>query len=184
MSAGVVVLVVAAEPLIALFAGPKYAAAAPVLQVQAAALLASTITQALLWTVIALRRERALIATNLLGLFALVAFGTALIGPYGARGAAYSAIGGEFVLAAATTAVLIRHVPASGPRASTILKLAGALAAVIGGGLALPIPPLAAAAVAVVAFAVLALGLRLVPAEILAQVPGLPGRGAARQAGS
>lgn len=166
MGAAVLVLVIAAEPLIRIFAGKQFADAAPALQIQSVALLASTVTQSLIWTLIALRRERILILTNLLGLATLIAVGALLISAYGARGGAYSAVASEVVLAIATATMLRRCAPGAGPRLGRLLMVIGLLALLIAAGLSLPLPAPLSAALVLAAYGVLTWRTGLLPAEL------------------
>ena len=168
----VVVVVVAARPLISLFAGEGYLDAAPVLQLQAFALLASTVTQALMWALVALRGERLLAVSNLVGLAVLVGLGAVLLNVMGARGGAIAAIVGEVFLVGATLLVLHRvrreAVPRLLPLATIgLLTVAAALL-----GQLLPFTDVLAAAVAAVVYAVAVLVLRLLPRELLDALPG------------
>jgi O-antigen/teichoic acid export membrane protein len=171
VGAAAVALIVGAEPLITVFAGSKYAAAAPVLQIQAVALVCAATTQALVWALLALHAERQLVITNLVGLAALATFGALLVGPYGAKGAAYAGIAGESVL------LVVTLLAVRGKRADALpsaVRTVGtvALAAVCTGfGLVLPIPDLLAAIVAVGTFAATALVLGAVPSELRDALP-------------
>lgn len=162
----VVVTVTASEPIMRVFAGEEFVGAAPVLEVQAFALLFAATTQALIWSLLALRAERLLVITNLVGLAALVGLGLGLIGAEGARGAAWAAVGGELVLVIATFIALgsrQRSAVPSIPKALITLALTGGSVAV---GLVLPVPPVLAAVVAAAVFSGGALVFGLVPAEL------------------
>jgi len=163
----VIVLVVAAVPLIALFAGKSFSGAAPVLQIQAFALLASCTSQALVWGLIALRAERALVTTNLIGLVALLLLGIVLIGVDGARGAAFAAIGGETVLVIVTAIALQRVRHEALPHLGSALAIIALTVACALGGLALPIAPIVAGPLAAALFAALAVLFRLPPRELV-----------------
>lgn len=168
MGGAAVVLIVGAEPLLRAFSGEDYLGAAPVLQVQAVALFAAATTQALIWALIAMRAERLLVITNLIGLTALLSLGYVLIGRGGAQGAAEAAVGGELVLLAVTVIALWRVAPHAVPLTGRIVRTLAATAACCAVGLLLPLPPIAATAIAAVLFAGAAIGLKLIPTELLA----------------
>lgn len=164
----VVVVVVAAHPLITVFAGSRFVGAAPVLQLQAFALLASTVTQGVVWAVVALRGEKLLAVGNLVGLVGLVVAGAVMMHLQGARGGAVAAIIGEGLLVVATLVVLGRVRRDAVPRVLPLLALTGIAVAAALGGLALPLGPITSAVLAVAAYAIVVLALRLVPAELWA----------------
>jgi O-antigen/teichoic acid export membrane protein len=171
LGGAVVVVVVGAVPLIHLFASDEYRGAGPVLQLQAFALLASSVTQALVWALIALRGERLLVFTNLIGLAVLLVLGAVLVNAYGAQGAAVAAIVAEVVLVGLTLLAL-RHLRADAvPNLVPLLATVGATLAAAAVGLVLPIPAVAAAVVAGLLYAAIVLALRLLPAEVLAALP-------------
>ncbi len=161
------VLAFAAEPLIALIGGEEYREAVPVLQIQAASLLGAFLTQ--VWTLglVAIRRQKALLAINGLALVTIALSAGLLIPPHGAKGAAIAAVIGELVLAAGAALMLARGRPALRP------DLVGGVKALIAGGLAVGItvlvapPPLAAATLAAIVFVAAAFAFRAVPVELL-----------------
>jgi O-antigen/teichoic acid export membrane protein len=171
LGAAVVVVVVAATPLIDLFASTKYRDAVPVLQLQAFALLASSVTQALVWALIALRGERLLVVTNLFSLAVLLILGFVLVDAHGARGAAAAAIIAEVVLLASTLVALRRlradAVPNLLPLLAVIATTLGATAI----GLALPLPPIPSALIGTAIYGAVIVALRLVPSEVRAALP-------------
>ena len=61
-----VVLVIAAEPVIEVFAGSGYEEAVPVLRIQALALLGASMTQAWILGIVAVGAQRMLVAVNVL----------------------------------------------------------------------------------------------------------------------
>ena len=167
IGSAVIVIVVAPDILMRVFAGDAFATAAPVLQIQAFALLAAAVTQALIWALLALRAERTLVVTNLVGLAALLTLGFALIGPHGAQGAAFAAIGGEIILLAVTLIALGRLQRSALPSPVSAAKALGLTGVCLAVGLALPLPEIVAALLALAAFGAGALALRIVPQELL-----------------
>lgn len=171
LGVAVVVVVVAAKPLIDLFAGDGYSGAIPVLQLQAFALLASSVTQALVWALIALRAERLLVITNLFSLLVLLVLGFVLVNADGARGAAIAAIIAEIVLLSATLIALRRVRADAVPNLVPLVAVIVTTLVATGIGLLLPIPPIPAAIVGVAIYGGAILALRLLPEEVLAAIP-------------
>jgi O-antigen/teichoic acid export membrane protein len=163
----VLVIVVLAEPAIVLLAGEEFREAAPVLQIQAVALIGVFLGQAWQLTLVAVRRQSALGWANGIALALVVGLGFALIPSHGAIGAAVAAVLAESVLALLLLAFLWREQSGLVPRFAFALKvaLAGAAATPF---LFLPIPALLGAAGAAAAFLGAAAALRAIPAELVA----------------
>ena len=102
------VLAVAAEPILVLLGGEEYRDAAPVLRIQAIALVPVFLGQGWQLGLIAVRRQSALLVANAAAFVVVLALGLALIPPYEAVGAAVAAVVAETVLAAALLIILIR----------------------------------------------------------------------------
>lgn len=168
MGLAVVVTVTASTFLMRLFAGEKFIDAAPVLEIQAFAVLFAATTQTLIWSLLALRAERLLVVTNLIGLAGIVVLGYALIGPHGAMGGAWAAVGGEVLLLAATLVALRRREPTALPHVGRTLAALALTAAAVAVGQVVPLPEVAAAIVAAAVFTLGALLFRLVPPEVMA----------------
>lgn len=168
----VVVLVAGSSTLIEIFAGDEYRAAAEVLRVQAFALVAAAVTQALVWALLALRAERNLVLTNLVGLAVLVGGGVVLTGQHGAIGAAWAAVAGELALAGCTLFALAQTRRGALPSGWRLLRATGLTVACAGGALLSGLPELPAVLLAVAAFTGGAFLLRLVPAELVRALPG------------
>ena len=103
-------VVVAARPIVVLLGGQEFAAAAPVLRLQAPVVL--TVFLVYTWTtfLIADGRRRALVQCMLVGTSALLVTGVPLIAEFDAEGAALAAVvAGDLVLAAVTLRA-VRHV--------------------------------------------------------------------------
>lgn len=175
------VCIVGARPIVIVLGGEEFEAAAPVLRLQAAAVL--TIFLVYPWTafLIADGRRRELVRCMLIGLVCVVVAGVVLISLFDAQGAALAAVLADVVLAF-TVMFAVRAVSdgdwpiAAGYFARFCVALAlGAAAA----GAALAVAPaVAAAAIGAAVFAAAAAVLRLVPEEITALVPR-PGPGEA-----
>ena len=111
-------VVVAARPIVVLLGGQEFAAAAPVLRLQAPVVL--TVFLVYTWTtfLIADGRRRALVQCMLVGTSALLVTGVPLIAEFDAEGAALAAVVADLVLAAATLRA-VRHVGHGPCRASS-----------------------------------------------------------------
>ena len=162
----VLVLVGAAEPIIVLLGGDEYRDAAPVLQVQAAALVGAFLTQVWALGLVAVHRQAALIAVNAIALSTGLVSGLLLIPAAGETGAAIAAVIGELVLAVSCLVMLVRARPQLRPQLGRPARLlaAGAIGAAL--ALAPGLPPVAAAALAALAFLGAAWAMRAIPAEL------------------
>jgi O-antigen/teichoic acid export membrane protein len=163
----VLVIVVLAEPAIVLLAGEEFRGAAPVLQIQAVALIGVFVGQTWQLGLVAIRRQSALGWANGIALVLVVALGVALIPAYGATGAAVAAVIAESALALLLLFFLRREGPGLVPRFGFAVRvaLAGVIATPF---LFVPIPPLAAAAGAAVAFLAGAYAAGALPPELRA----------------
>ena len=170
----VLALVFGAHPIVRLLAGPGYAPAARVLQIQAFALLGGFMTQVWVTGLVAVRGQRALVLTNVLALAAVVILGPALIPPLGARGAALASVGGEAVLCAATLVMLQRARPGMRLGGDWVARAIGAALVGAACGLLVPGGDIAATIAAVVAFAAAALAFGAVPREVFAELLSRP----------
>jgi O-antigen/teichoic acid export membrane protein len=109
VSAGcALVLAIAAEPLLVILGGEEYRAAAPVLRIQALALVPVFLGQGWQLGLIAVRRQSALLIANATAFVVVFVVGLSLIPPYEAVGAAVAAVVAEAVLAAALLVILMR----------------------------------------------------------------------------
>ncbi len=102
------VLGLAAEPVLVALGGSEYRDAAPPLRILALALVPVFLGQGWQLALIALRRQSALLLANGAAFIVVVALGLALIPPYGAIGAAVSAVVAESALATVLFVVLAR----------------------------------------------------------------------------
>jgi O-antigen/teichoic acid export membrane protein len=161
----VVVVAIAAEPLVRILGGSQYAPAAPVLRIEAIALLGSFAS--VIWTtgLIAVRRQAALIVINVTALISVVVLGGALIPVAGAKGAAAAAAGGEGLLALTALVMLVRERPTLRPSFRFVPRLLPAAAAAGLCGLIPGIPALGDAAIAVAVYAAATFAAGAVPGE-------------------
>jgi O-antigen/teichoic acid export membrane protein len=163
----VLLLAIGAGPIIDIIGGHAYQDAGPVLRIQAFALLGAFAGG--VWTagLVGIRRQSALILTNVIALIAVLVLGGAFVPWLGAKGAAIAAVLGEAALALAVLVMLVRARPALLPRFGFALRLAAAallgLACVLIPGL----PLLARAVLAAAVYSVAAYALGAVPAEVL-----------------
>jgi O-antigen/teichoic acid export membrane protein len=168
----VVILVVAAEPIIAVFGGNGYEGAVPVLRIQALALIGASLTQAWIQAIVAVQAQRALVAVNALALGSVLVLGAVFIPTLDAQGAAIAAACGEAIMAAAMLRAMVRARGGLRPDLtfSWRVLLAGAVALL---PMLLPIAPALEGALAVLVYAGVAFALRAVPVEVIgALVPG------------
>lgn len=154
----VLVIVALAESAIVLLAGEEFRGAAPVLRIQAVALIAVFLGQAWQLGLVAVRRQADLAWANGLALLLVVGLGVVLIPEYGAEGAAVAAVLGEAVLAVLLLWFLRRQ--GLVPRLGFVPRVA------LAGGLALP-----ALLLPSVAGAVVAAGVFLAAAQVVGAVP-------------
>ncbi len=165
-----------AEPAIELIGGDEYADAAPVLRVQALALVPLFLGQAWQLGLVAGRAQRALAVTNGLALALVLVLGLVLVPAYGAMGASWAAVGAETVLAALLWLALTRVGKGVAPRFGIVWKVALASGAAAAAGWLLSDLPLLAAAAATAVFALVAVVTRAVPPDV-AHAFGLLRRG-------
>jgi O-antigen/teichoic acid export membrane protein len=171
----VLVTVVLAEPAIRLLGGDEYADAAPILQLQAFALLGVFVSQ--VWTLglVSLRRQRDVAVANGIALAAVVVLGTVLVGAYEGIGGAAAAVATESLLAVVLLLFLARAAPGVAPSLAFLWR--PLLAAAAGAAVTLlPVDPWLVAPLAAAVFVAVAFVAGAVPAEI---VPALRGRKAA-----
>jgi O-antigen/teichoic acid export membrane protein len=166
----VLVLVVAAEPIVRILGGEEYLDAVPVLRIHALSLVGAFLVQVAVFALITLRRQSALIAVNGVALVSVLALGLGLVPALGAEGAAIAAAAGEAILALAGYVMLVRERPDLRPHLGHVPRVL--LAAALGAGAALlpGVPPLAAAALGGVVYLATAWVVRAVPVELVAAV--------------
>ena len=126
----VVGIAILAEPGIRLVGGEEYAGAAPVLRIQALALIPLFLVQTWQLGLIAGRAQRALAVANGLALALVIALGLALVPSGGAEAAAWVAVAAETALALFLWIALGRMHPGGAPRLWFVWKVA------VGAGLA------------------------------------------------
>lgn len=157
--------------IVSVIAGPHYAGAAPVLAIQAWAMVATFVVAGWSFGLLSLHEHRRLLISNLLALTASVGLTFALAATDGAKGAAVATIGCETTLAVSTLIALARRRPPYRPGLAIVLKvlIAAALAALA--GFVPDLPSLVRAALATVTYGAAILSLRAVPAELIELLP-------------
>jgi len=154
-----------AKPGILLVGGQEYVDAAPVLRIQALALIPVFLGQVLQLGLIAGRAQRAMAVANGLALVLVIALGLAFVPAGGATAAAWVAVGAETALAVFLRIAVGRMRPGVAPSLWCAWKAGLALALAAGAGYVLRDSPLLAVCVAVLVFGIVALVTRAVPAD-------------------
>lgn len=158
---------VAAEPVIVALGGDEYRGAAPMLRIQAFALVGIFVAQAATAGLVALRRQAAITLATAIGLLVVTSLGFVLIPTFGGEGAAAAALAADAVLAGLTLAFLARAGAGGALRPRFVAKVAavGAVAAAIA---VLPgVPAVVRALAAVTAFLAGLWFLDAIPSEII-----------------
>lgn len=154
-----------AEPGIRLVGGEQYIGAAPVLRIQALALIPVFLGQVWQLGLIAGRAQRAMAVANGLALLLVIALGLAFVPGGGAKAAAWVAVGAEAALAAFLWIALGRMRPGGAPSLRCAWKALLATALAAGAGYLFRDSPPLAICVAVPVFGIVAIMTRAVPAD-------------------
>jgi O-antigen/teichoic acid export membrane protein len=159
-------LVVVAPFAIAVIGGKTFAAAVPVLRLQAIALLGGFLAATWSYTLLSLRMHGALLRVTIGALVVSIALSAALVPGLGAEGASIASAVCEFVVAGGYMISLARRHAHLRPSLATLprVALAGALAA---GVLLLPLPSVVLWAIASAVYVAVLLVLRAFPPELL-----------------
>jgi O-antigen/teichoic acid export membrane protein len=173
--AAAVGVITGAKPIIAVIAGPHYAAAAGVLRIDGAALVASFLLATFGLALISLHRHRALILTNLLALSITATLTLALASTFGARGGAVATVCGEWVLSLAYMFALSRGPDGLRPKPAVVVKVAIAAIPAFSVML-LGLPDVAQLLVATLLYTCGIIVLKAVPRELYALLPLRAGR--------
>lgn len=156
-----ITLAIAAPLVIAIIGGRQFDASIDVLQVQSFALIGVFASQTLLFALVALRAQRAIIFANAAALLVLIAAGAILVPEFGAVSAALIVVGAEVILAAGLLIGLWRRQRSAFPRLTFVAPLALAMA-VAALPMFLPVDVVIQTALGVALFSAAALGLRLI----------------------
>jgi O-antigen/teichoic acid export membrane protein len=161
----VLLTVLLAEPAIELLF-PDYVDAAPMLQVQAFALVGIFLSQVWTLALVSLRRQRDVAIANGIALLAVIVLGLALIGAYEGVGGAAAAVATEGVLAVLVLAFLVRADSTVAPKPGFVWRPLVAAAAATAVAL-LPFSAWLVAPLAAAVFIGVALAVNAIPPEVL-----------------
>jgi O-antigen/teichoic acid export membrane protein len=161
----VVGIAILADPGMRLF-GDEYVDAAPVLRIQALALIPLFFVQTWQLGLIAARAQRALASANGLALALVIVLGLVFVPSGGAEAAAWVAVAAESALAAFLWIALRRTRPAVVPHLRFSWKVGMAAAPAVGVAYVLRDSSVLAACVATVIFVAVAIAARAVPADL------------------
>jgi O-antigen/teichoic acid export membrane protein len=166
--AGMLIILVtirAADPVMRVIGGAAFEPAGNVLRIQVVALLFIALYQ--IWTValVALGRQRQLIFTNAVGLFAVAAFAAILVPPLGAKGGAIASVAADVVLAGLIYWRLHISVGRVTVRGGFLIRVVVASLA-SGAALLLPIGDIPASIVAAIVFLGVGFAVGMVPKEL------------------
>jgi len=167
-----------AQFIIHVIAGPKYAAAASVLQIQGLALIASFALAGWSFALLSLKLYKGLLLANLAAFLVSCSLTIVLASSNGAKGAAIATLCGESVLAIGSLFALLYGHPEFRPKLGVVLKVAIAAAPAVVLALLSGVPSIVRALLAVAVYAVLLLVTRAVPAEVVELLPARLRRGA------
>jgi O-antigen/teichoic acid export membrane protein len=156
-----------AEPALVILGGEQYRPAAPVLRLQALALVGIFLSQVGFAALVALRAQREVALVTAVGIVLVLALGLALVPPYGAEGGAVAVAVGDAALAALVLWLVRRRVKRSALTAGFSARVAVATALALVPVLVPGIPDIAAAALSAAIFTGAVLLLRAVPSEVL-----------------
>lgn len=169
--AAALVISAGAQFIVSVLGGPKFAAAAPVLSIQAFAMVPSFLVACWSFGLLALRLHRGILVSNACALGVSVVMTVLLASSHGARGSAIATICGEATLAIASLVALVWKRPRYRPRVAVIFKVVpvAACAALLSLG-----PNMPAIVRPVVAMAVYGAGIlatRALPRELNELIP-------------
>jgi len=169
--AAAVGMLAGAQFVIAVIAGPKFAASAAGLRILGIAMVASFLTAGWGFALISVKRYGALLLANGAAFLVSCALTLSLAATHGANGAALATLCGEVTLAAASLIALVRRQPELRPELAIAPKVAIAAIPAVAVAL-LPGPSsLLRAVLALAVYALLIALTRAVPREILELVP-------------
>ncbi|HEY4915588.1 MAG TPA: oligosaccharide flippase family protein [Solirubrobacteraceae bacterium] len=168
-------LLAGAQFVISVIAGPKYAGATDVLRIQGLAMIASFPLAGWGFALITLRRYGGLLAANAAALVVSCGLTLTLAATDGARGAAVATVCGEATLALGSLIALVRGHPERRPQLGVLVKVAIAAAPAAALALAVDLPSLVRALLALVLYALLIAATGAVPREITELIPRFGG---------
>jgi len=160
-----------AQFIVHVVAGPKYAAAAGVLQIQGSALIATFVLAGWSFALLSLKRYRGLLLANLAAFAVSFCATLVLASSHGATGAAIATVAGESVLAFGSLLALSYRHPDLRPRLGIVLKVVPAAAPAVALALLTGVPSVVRALLALLAYGLLIVLTRAVPAEMRDLLP-------------
>jgi O-antigen/teichoic acid export membrane protein len=179
-AATALVLAVAAPFVIDVVAGPRFAPAADVLTLHAAALGLAFVTAVFMYGLLSIGAYRDVLRVNLAA-FAIALAGTAILArDFGARGAAVAAVVTETVLVGVYGWTLVRRLPGLSLSTSIPSRVLVALGISVAACVPLGLPSVARAAFAGVMFVAVAGALRAFPPEMTIALRGRRSRAGRR----
>jgi len=157
--------------IVLVIAGRAYAAASPVLALQAWAMIATFLIANWTYGLLSLHLHRQLLVVSVIAFAVSAVLTLVLAHADGARGAAIATIAGETTVAVGSLIALVRHGAQYRPRLGRAVRVvpAGAFAACL--AFIPAMPSVARAAVAIVSYALAVLALRALPAELRLLLP-------------
>jgi O-antigen/teichoic acid export membrane protein len=160
-----------AQFVIAVIAGPKYAGAAASLRILGVAMSASFLVAGWGFALLSLKRYTSVLVVNTAALIVSCALTLILASTHGAQGAALATLCGELTLAAGYLLVLVLGNPELRPRLQIVPKVALAAVPAVALALALELPSLVRAVLALAVYGLLIAWTRATPEEITALIP-------------
>lgn len=163
-----VTLALCAPAVITLIGGRAFLDAAPILQIQAFAIVGVFASQTLQNALISLHRQKRLIVTNLIALATLLILGVVFVEKFGPIGGAIAIVGAEAIFVVALFVAFRREAKEATPSITFLWKIV--VCALLAATAALPHLPstLLNACLGGVIFGVVAIALRAIPSELLA----------------
>jgi O-antigen/teichoic acid export membrane protein len=156
-----------AQFIIAVIAGPRFAASAEVLRIQGLAIVASFLLAGWSFALLSLKRYRSLLIVNAVAFAVSCSLTLLLASSHGATGAAVATLCGESVLAIASLFALVRSHPDLRPGLAVVAKVAIAATPATLIALFLGLTSLERTLVALAVYGLLILVTRAIPQELL-----------------
>jgi O-antigen/teichoic acid export membrane protein len=169
-------IVVGAPTIIEVMAGSGFADAVPVLRIQAATLVVTSVVAPMGFALLSLHVHRGILVANLMALLVMLVGVTALAAAFGPEGSALATVIGESTLAVGYFVALHRAVPDLAPSLGSGVRGLAAVAPCTAILLVPGLAPWLAAAIALGAYALLLVVLRAIPEELVELLPRRPGR--------
>lgn len=164
-------LLTGAPFVLAIIAGPKFAAAAGALRILGVALSASFLVACWGFALLSVERYRALLVVNAAALLISCALALVLAASHGAQGAAVAVLCGELTLAIGYLLALARGHPELRPRSTIVPKVVLAAAPAVALSLALDLSSFVRTVIVMLVYGVLIVATRATPDEIIELIP-------------